>query len=438
MAGGGVQALYRKNWLPNYGVFDEQRYFQAGEKGAVVDLGGVARRADRVRGHLGARAAGVRRGDGGGDADRQRVGVAVLRRQGPPARVDGRSSARATTWRVRVLQHGRRPGRADLRRPLAAGRPRGRRDRPRAAVRRGARRRVGRPAVGLHRAPARDAAAPAGPQRAARGERRRALRAPGARRRWTGSAASRRAAGPGVRGLRRARARRARLRREERLRARRARPLGRDRLDARGAGRGRRARAPTACTCVTMPSRYSSEGTRSDAKVLADNLGVRCSRSRSRRAWRPTTRCSPRRSTGREPDITEENLQARIRGNLLMALSNKFGWLVLTTGNKSETSVGYSTLYGDTAGGFAVIKDVPKTLVYRLVDVRNARDGEHPVPQSIVDRPPSAELRAGPAGRRLAARLRHARPRSSRPTSRRTPTASACRWTASPPRTSSA
>jgi NAD+ synthase (glutamine-hydrolysing) len=99
------------------------------------------------------------------------------------------------------------------------------------------------------------------------------------------------------------------------------------------------------------------------------------------------------RFEGREPDITEENLQARIRGNLLMALSNKFGWLVLTTGNKSEVSVGYSTLYGDTAGGFAVIKDVPKTLVYRLVDFRNARDGDHPVPQSIIDRPPSAELR---------------------------------------------
>jgi NAD+ synthase (glutamine-hydrolysing) len=92
---------------------------------------------------------------------------------------------------------------------------------------------------------------------------------------------------------------------------------------------------------------------------------------------------------GREPDITEENLQARIRGNLLMALSNKFGWLVLTTGNKSENAVGYSTLYGDSAGGFAVIKDVPKTLVYRLVDHRN--DGV--VPRSIIDRPPSAELR---------------------------------------------
>jgi NAD+ synthase (glutamine-hydrolysing) len=96
---------------------------------------------------------------------------------------------------------------------------------------------------------------------------------------------------------------------------------------------------------------------------------------------------------GREPDITEENLQARIRGNLLMALSNKFGWLVLTTGNKSEMGVGYSTLYGDSAGGFAVIKDVPKQLVYRLVDVRSKRDAQSPVPDSIVSRPPSAELR---------------------------------------------
>ena len=97
---------------------------------------------------------------------------------------------------------------------------------------------------------------------------------------------------------------------------------------------------------------------------------------------------------GREPDLTEENIQARIRGNLLMALSNKFGWLVLTTGNKSENAVGYSTLYGDSAGGFAVIKDVPKTLVYKLVAFRGERDPESPVPETIVTRPPSAELRA--------------------------------------------
>lgn len=102
---------------------------------------------------------------------------------------------------------------------------------------------------------------------------------------------------------------------------------------------------------------------------------------------------------GREADITEENVQARIRGNLLMALSNKFRWLVLTTGNKSEMSVGYSTLYGDLAGGLAVIKDVPKTLVYPLCAWRNtpgaARGGvSAPIPASIIDRAPSAELRA--------------------------------------------
>ncbi len=94
----------------------------------------------------------------------------------------------------------------------------------------------------------------------------------------------------------------------------------------------------------------------------------------------------------RPTDLTEENLQARIRGNLLMALSNKFGWLVLTTGNKSEMSVGYTTLYGDLAGGLAVIKDVPKTLVYRLCEWRN-RSADNPIPPSILARAPSAELR---------------------------------------------
>jgi NAD+ synthase (glutamine-hydrolysing) len=146
-------------------------------------------------------------------------------------------------------------------------------------------------------------------------------------------------------------------------------------------------------TAVTMPSRYSSSGTRDDAKVLADNLGVELHEIAIGPAMELYDELLGDMFEGREPDITEENLQARIRGNLLMALSNKFGWLVLTTGNKSENSVGYSTLYGDSAGGFAVIKDVPKTLVYRLVDYRNARDPEHPVPRSIVDRPPSAELR---------------------------------------------
>ncbi|MEA2320083.1 MAG: hypothetical protein QOD44_4272, partial [Solirubrobacteraceae bacterium] len=150
---------------------------------------------------------------------------------------------------------------------------------------------------------------------------------------------------------------------------------------------------PDRVTCVTMPSPYSSEGTRSDAKVLAENLGVELIELPIGEAMKGYDELLHDVFAGREPDLTEENLQARIRGNILMALSNKFGWLVLTTGNKSEMSVGYSTLYGDSAGGFAVIKDVPKLLVYRLVRERAHRDPENPVPESIVTRPPSAELR---------------------------------------------
>ena len=150
---------------------------------------------------------------------------------------------------------------------------------------------------------------------------------------------------------------------------------------------------PERVTCVTMPSPYSSSGTRGDAEVLAANLGVELHELPIADAMAGYDELLGEVFAGREPDLTEENLQARIRGNLLMALSNKFGWLVLTTGNKSEMSVGYSTLYGDSAGGFAVIKDVPKTLVYRLVDQRSRRDADSPVPESIVTRPPSAELR---------------------------------------------
>ena len=146
-------------------------------------------------------------------------------------------------------------------------------------------------------------------------------------------------------------------------------------------------------TAVVMPSRYSSQGTQSDARALAASLGIQCLDIPIAPAMAVFEQMLAGVFEGHETDITEENLQARIRGNLLMALSNKFGWLVLTTGNKSENSVGYSTLYGDSAGGFAVIKDVPKSLVYRLVDFRNGRDQEHPVPRSIIERAPSAELR---------------------------------------------
>ena len=144
-------------------------------------------------------------------------------------------------------------------------------------------------------------------------------------------------------------------------------------------------------TTVVMPSPYSSEGTQGDARALAANLGTQLLELPIADAMEGYDALLAGVFEGREPDLTEENLQARIRGNLLMALSNKFGWLVLTTGNKSEMSVGYSTLYGDSAGGFAVIKDVPKLLVYRLVEHRNAGSGL--VPPTIATRPPSAELR---------------------------------------------
>jgi NAD+ synthase (glutamine-hydrolysing) len=151
---------------------------------------------------------------------------------------------------------------------------------------------------------------------------------------------------------------------------------------------------PQRVTCVSMPSPYSSEGTRADAGNIAANLGVDFMEISIEDAMKAYDDMLAGAFSGREPDIAEENLQARIRGNVVMALSNKFGWLVLTTGNKSELSVGYATLYGDMAGGFAVLKDVFKGWVYRLVRWRNRREARELVPSSVLDRPPSAELRA--------------------------------------------
>ena len=142
---------------------------------------------------------------------------------------------------------------------------------------------------------------------------------------------------------------------------------------------------------VSMPSRYTSEGTRIDAEELAKRLAIEFRLIAIEPVFTKFLEILKPEFGGRSPDTTEENLQARIRGNLLMALSNKFGWLVLTTGNKSETSVGYATLYGDMAGGFAVIKDVPKTRVYELCRWRNSQ-GEEVIPASIIEREPSAEL----------------------------------------------
>ncbi len=164
---------------------------------------------------------------------------------------------------------------------------------------------------------------------------------------------------------------------------------------------------PERVSTAIMPSPYSSTETQADARALARALGTRVHELVIEPVMRSYEHALEQEFAGHDPDLTEENLQARIRGNLLMALSNKFGWLVLATGNKSEMSVGYTTLYGDLAGGFAVIKDVPKTLVYRLCSWRNSPAGgaaarlrptgmegvASPIPASILERAPSAELR---------------------------------------------
>jgi len=144
---------------------------------------------------------------------------------------------------------------------------------------------------------------------------------------------------------------------------------------------------------ISMPSRYSSTGSVTDTQKLTQNLGIKLKTISIEKPFQAYLETLTESFTGAKPDSAEENLQARVRGNLLMALSNKFGWLVLTTGNKSEMATGYTTLYGDMAGGFAVIKDVPKTLVYKITRYRNTQAGFDLIPAAIIDKPPSAELR---------------------------------------------
>lgn len=150
---------------------------------------------------------------------------------------------------------------------------------------------------------------------------------------------------------------------------------------------------PSNVVGVLMPSRYSSSGSVSDAELLGRNLGIKYITIPIEKVYQAYIETLAEQFHDVKPDTTEENIQARIRGNLLMALSNKFGWLVLTTGNKSEFATGYTTLYGDMAGGFAVIKDVPKTLVYELAKYRNSIAKDEVIPPSIITKAPSAELR---------------------------------------------
>jgi NAD+ synthase (glutamine-hydrolysing) len=144
---------------------------------------------------------------------------------------------------------------------------------------------------------------------------------------------------------------------------------------------------------VSMPSRYSSEGSRTDAAALASVLGIDLQTISIEPAFEAYLSMTQQSFAGKPPDLTEENLQSRVRGTTLMALSNKFGWMVLTTGNKSELAVGYFTLYGDSVGGFAVIKDLLKTTVYDLCRHINKRSGREIISEVVITKPPSAELR---------------------------------------------
>jgi NAD+ synthase (glutamine-hydrolysing) len=153
---------------------------------------------------------------------------------------------------------------------------------------------------------------------------------------------------------------------------------------------------PENVTAVFMPSPVTAKESEEDAIVLAKNLGIQLLTLPIGEEMEVYKKTLAPVFEGRPEDVTEENIQSRIRGNFLMALSNKFGWLVLTTGNKSEYATGYTTLYGDMAGGFAVLKDVQKTLVYELARYRNSRSARSAwIPERTISRPPTAELRAG-------------------------------------------
>ena len=186
-----------------------------------------------------------------------------------------------------------------------------------------------------------------------------------------------------------------------------------------------------------MPSRYSSEATRADARALAREPRRGLPRAADRAGRRDFHGLLAEPFAGLDPDLTEENLQARIRGVLLMALSNKHGWLLVATGNKSELSVGYATLYGDMAGGFALLKDVFKTDVFRLSRYLNERAGRELIPQTTIDRRRRRSC-APTSGTRTRSRPTRSSTGSSRPTSSSTARARSSRRTASTPSSSSA
>ncbi|MCW3031960.1 MAG: synthetase [Solirubrobacterales bacterium] len=409
LAGGSVHAIYRKVYLPNYGVFDEQRYFQAGPGGAVAELDG------------------------------ELLGISVCEdiwEPGPPASEEALAGA---TLLVNISASPYHAGKGAERERMLAQRARDNLacvafcglvggqdelvfdghsvviDHTGTTIARGAQFReelvicdVDLAAAGAARL--RDAGhRPAARRAAATAAVRTLAPLPPSVEREDGIAA------PPVPGA-------APLLEPVEAEVYAALSLGlRDYVEKNGFGHvvlglsGGIDSALVAClaadalgservSVTIMPSPYSSHSTQEDARSLAATLGVGVQELPIAEVMASYEQILAAPFAGSQPDITEENLQARIRGNLLMALSNKFGWLVLATGNKSEMSVGYTTLYGDLAGGFAVIKDVPKTLVYRLCEWRNSPAGEvalpgwperarAPIPPSVIARAPSAELR---------------------------------------------
>ena len=397
LADGGVRAVYRKRFLPNYGVFDEDRYFAPGHDLFLLRLGETLVGTTDLRGRVAAGAAGDRPRARRRRAAHEHLRVAVPRRQGARARGDARHAGARQRLLPRVLQRGRRPGRAPLRRALVRDRRRGRRARAGAGVRGGAARGRRRPVRGDR--PAADRRPPA----RARARARRRARGAGGRPRAPCAPARTARARPRRSPSRSTSSSRCGAALELALRdyvekngfARGgARRLRRDRLGADGGARrpgARRRPRPLRVDAVALLVRGRRSRTRGGSPSRS---GRRSSSSRSGPSYEALdgdARRAP--SPAASPTSTEENLQARIRGVLLMALSNKFGWLVVTTGNKSELSVGYSTLYGDMAGGFALLKDVYKTDVFRLARHLNERAGRELIPVSIIERAPSAELR---------------------------------------------
>ena len=356
---------------------------------ATVEVAGDAGRADDLRGRLGRRGRRPRpRPTRGRESDRQPVGLAVPPRQGARARSDVRRAGARLRRPLRLLQPRRRPGRAGLRRPQLRGRPRRARSSPAPLSSRRSCWSATSPPPSPARSPSRSPTSPRSTRRSssacATTSRKNGFRHVGV------------ALSGGI---------------DSALVALLA-------VDALGAEH---------VSCVVMPSPHSSAETQADARTIAAQPRRRADRDPDRAAMaayesaladafggrrrRGGRRALPRDPTRpSEPDLAAENIQARIRGNLMMALSNKHGWLVLTTGNKSEMSVGYATLYGDMAGGFAAIKDVPKTLVYELVRHRNERRRPRAGPGLGARAGALGRAAPRPARQRLAAALRPARP----------------------------